>query len=145
MAKAELRITGAKRLKAQNKAISVTLNKDFSKESVEKAFDFARRIAPYKSGATKDAIQKIIQKNSGRVVLYQPNHRDGRNRPYHMWFHGIKAPSPTGKNGAGRGYDLRKGKYRPKSGIPDFMDKTFIYMQNQSRDGIQKQLQTIFK
>ena len=141
----QYRIKGVKRVSAQTKQIDVVRKKDFTANIIEKSFDYARNIVPTDTGALKNAIQKIIQKNVGRVRLIQPRHRDGRNRPYHLWFHGIKAPSPTGKNGAGRGYDLRDGDFRPNSGFPDFMDKTYTYMNNQSVKSIQEQVSQMFK
>jgi len=143
--KVQFRSDGAKRFGAQSKNIDLVRKKDFTEIIINKAYDYARNLAPHDTGALKNAIQKIIQKNSGRVRLVQPSHRDGRNRPYHMWFHGIKAPSPTGKNSAGRGYDLRSRNNRPKSGIPNFMDLTYDYMESQTTKSIQEQVSQMFK
>lgn len=129
---------GTKRLLADTKSISLKLRKGFSKEIINESYKYAIKIAPRKTGEEIKAIQKVIRQKSGDLRLVQPN--NSRNRPYHLWHHGIKAPSPTGKNGAGRGYDLRSGKFRPKSGMPDFMDKTYWFMNKRSTELINKRI-----
>ena len=141
--KFQLVTQGTKRVESLTKSMTLKLNKGFSKELVNEAYKHAYKIAPKKTGALRKAIKKVIRKKSGDLTLIQPTSK--RNRPYHLWHHGIKAPSPTGKNGAGRGYDLRSGKYRPKTGIPNFMEKTLWYMNGRSTELIENQMREILK
>ncbi len=133
---------GTKDVHALTKSMTMKFRKGFSKELVNEAYKHAMGIAPRKTGELRRAIKKVTREKSGDLILSQPE--DPRNRPYHLWHHGIKAPSPTGKNGAGKGYDLRSGKYRPKTGIPDFMDKTYWYMERRSTEVIEAGMRKVF-
>jgi len=152
---AEIRIKNFRRITVIGASIDAVKRKDFSKEFVDKGYDYARNIAPQSSGALKQAIQKVYSpaEKSGRIRVVQPR---GSTRPYHMWMHGIKAPAGS----SGKGYDLRFGwnvKYRQAdgsigtkrakimSGIPDFMFKTREYLQNQTKASTEKQVKQLFK
>lgn len=91
--------------------------------------NYAKGLAPMKTGAIKenvllsslDAFGSIIY----RITAYQPI--NSRDRPYLMWHHGItSAKAPNGKS-----YDLRSGRFAPKSGIPDFMFKLHERVSNE--------------
>ena len=121
-------IRGIKRFNASIKKISLDLNKKFAPELAKEGYNYARRIAPMDTGALIDAIQFVPKKNSAKVVLNQPVHpKDGKTKPYHLWMHGIKAPSQS-SGGAGSGYDTSVGRHKPKSGVPRFMYVTYDYM-----------------
>lgn len=151
----EIRVKNAKRLSELKAKIEITKRKDYSAGFIDKAYDYARNIAPQRTGHLKAAIQKVTNpgQKMARIRLVQPA---GSDRAYHMWMHGIKAPSGKG----GKGYDLSNGwnvKYRKPdgtigtkrakivSGIPTFMFKTREYLEAQTKQGMEKQIQQLFK
>ena len=69
----------------------------------------AYELAPMRTGALREAIHWFSTEKKGTIEVLTPNNKDNRNRPYHLWQHGI------GK------YNLSKGKYSPKTGKADFM------------------------
>ena len=140
---AEIRISGAKSLNAKMTKLSSTLRGEFAPAVAEKGFDYARNLAPQDTGALKRAIQLIKRKESAEVRVYTPAHSDGRGRPYQMWMHDIPAPV-INKNGTRGGYKNKSGKYRPKSGIPDFMFKTREYMTANIPIELDKQMKRVF-
>ena len=83
--------------------------------------NYAKGIAPMKTGAIRENIMLTSLSTFNnviyRITAFQPENL--RGRPYMMWQHGLK--NIKGPNG--KGYDLRTGKFAPKSGVPDFMFK----------------------
>lgn len=130
----EVRTTGVKRVSAKLRAIELYARKSFAPEIVDHGYLFAKNIAPRDTGALIKAIKKKKGKRSAKLSLYQPANGDGRNRPYHLWMHGIKAPV---SGGAGSGYDTSTGKYAPKSGKygPMFM---FVTHEEMIKFGIER-------
>lgn len=138
----EIRSRGTKRFIAKNKELINYTRGRFAPEVVKKYLLFAKRIAPRDTGALVSAIKGDVKKQSGKLILMQPNHRsDGRNKPYHLWMHGIRAPSQGGP-----GYDISVGPFAPKTGQygPKFMFVTFERMRKDSTEMFKKKVKTIY-
>lgn len=132
MTSVEFRYSGAARSTATNRNIRNTVRGNFTKKIVKKGLRYARRIMPKDTGAMYRSLQAVYRKRSAQLILRQPNHADGRNRPYHMWMHGIKAIG-VNTTKANKGYDTSEGRFKPISGEPKFMEKTFRYMRELSK------------
>ena len=110
----------AKDLKNTKKNIIRDVTK-YLDEATPRWHTYARSITPIKTGAIRENV--ILNSLHGfdtiryRIVAFQPV--TPRNRPYMMWHHGFKQI----KGPKGKGYDLRTGRFAPKSGTPDFMFK----------------------
>lgn len=138
----QIRLKGIKRFGAKTKSISAYVRQDYAPEVVTHGHRYASAIAPKNKGALLRAIKKKKKQKSGKLILLQPN--DGRNRPYHLWMHGIRAPAKAG-SGAGSGYDISRGKYRPKSGKrgPMFMFETADEMKRYAIERFKKKIKTL--
>jgi hypothetical protein len=112
------KVIGVEKVQRKLNNIVIKVNKQFIPEVTKRTYVVARFLAPVDSGALRNAIRYAVLATKGQVILSQPNHYDGRMRPYHMWMHGIRTPSKDG-----RGYDTTKGRYAPKTGKlgPAFM------------------------
>lgn len=131
----EFRVRGTKRLNAKFKEIGNYVRGKYAPAVAMDGYKIARKIAPRDTGALIAAIKPPKKgKQSANIRLIQPNHPiDGTTKPYHLWMHGIKAPSQ-----GGRGYDTSTGRYRPKSGEPKFMDVAFREMQRKATERFKK-------
>ena len=120
------------------------VNQKFAPEVVNFGYLFAKKIAPKDTGALIKAIRKSRGKRSAKLSLFQPQHQDGRNRPYHLWMHGIRAPV-SGGQGAGGGYNTSICNYAPRTGKrgPMFMFATREQMIKMSKDIFRKGIQKI--
>ena len=134
----EVRLRGVKRFTAKNKKLSLYIRNQYAPEIVKLGLSKAKELAPIKTGALVSAIKGTDKKMSGKVYVIQPDD-GGRNRPYHLWMHGIKAPV-KGK-GAGGGYDIASQIY---SGDPHFMYTTRDYMMKQSEERFKKKIDSIY-
>jgi len=134
---------GTKRLNAKIKALGTNIRTKHSAEILEKGELFAKRIVPVDKGYLRNAIGYTVRERSGQIYVVQPKTK--RRRPYHLWFHGIKAPSPSKGGGSGSGYDLRRGSYSPKSGVSTFMFHTADYMKEYSRKRLIEKTKQKFK
>lgn len=96
----------------------VYISTKYVNEVLRNAHRYAIRISPKDTGALQRAIYSDKTSTiKGFLRLRRPMHKDGRERDYHLWQHGI-----------GR-YDISEGKYSPKTGDPRFMETTATYMQ----------------
>lgn len=131
----EFRVSGVKRTNAKIKRIGSYIRGKYSIDLVNIGYEYARRHSPKDTGALMRAISRKKGKQSAKLLLYNPRHRDGRDRPYHLWMHGIRAPAPGGK-----GYDTSKGKYKPKSGDPMFMFNAQKKMRSEVTETLKKEI-----
>lgn len=140
----EFRFRGGKSLNAKIKRIDNVMRGKYAVETAYHGLDYARVIMPVDTGALFRALQ-VVEYNpqSAKLRLNQPNHpKSGTSRPYHMWMHGIKAPVKGGDDKS-RGYDTSMGKYRPTSGEPKFMEKSYIEMKKHIQKRIKNDLNKI--
>lgn len=83
-----------------------------TEEQAEWGKVYARLIAPVDTNALINAIDvtKADKNSKYAVVSRVPNNPDGRQRPYHLYMHGLG------------GKDTRTQKFHGRT--PDYMDKT---------------------
>lgn len=78
---------------------------------------FARKIAPKRTGALREGIQLVYgTRGNAWLVSHRPQNKDGRNRPYQLWMHGMGGKNTSTNN------------YRGKD--PRYMFTTAKYMEN---------------
>lgn len=91
--------------------------------------------APHFSGATKRAIQIIDNPGgSAKLRLNQPTQKRTDPRSYHLWMHGINAPTP----GGGKQVDPRRFQARIHSGDPEFMFTVKKLMEKRAKEQAEK-------
>ena len=97
------------------------------RQIIKAGLEFAKRFAPGRhhgrtpyarrsTGALRDAIYAKYARGNMGVYVRVPRHPDNRRRNYHLWMHG-----------RGR-YNTRTGRFKPKTGYPDFMFRTARFM-----------------
>jgi len=135
----KITVRGARALDAINKDITI-LSRDITKELpaelIDDGYNFALKIAPHDSGATKNALITVPHPKTGVVTklrLVQPIQNRAHPRPYHLWMHGKGNRQYTRDDGSTGDITfsrfiariVRRGK------DPNFMETTKDYMERE--------------
>lgn len=86
MVRIEYRVKGVKQ-KSGLRQLRQDLRGKYSAEVVKHGFKWAQRNMPYYQGDLYRALRYETSKQSSKLIQEQP--KDGQDRPYHLWMHGI--------------------------------------------------------
>lgn len=146
----EIRVNNIKRLTNAGASLKAVARGKYSHDAVKYGAGYARAVMPKDTGALFRALQEVYGKQSAKLILNLPRHRDGRKRPYHMWMAGYRVPATGVGAGAGSGYDLSNGfrhhitgRMTYFDGEPRFMEKAMIEMRKYINDKVTDDLKKV--